>query len=222
MSDILTDLSVTFATPDRYSPFNQIQLAEPVFIWESFRSYPGAGNQELWGDNCGGVIDITGGLNLHPTQMIWSLYRFGFGIAEFRWAHPGNPTDPNIDQYWGFGDVSEGFCAGYRLCDKHLGEGVQLYALTCNYGQGAWTKIPWSADYQHARFFVEWSRSSVAYVINTPTLFSVVASHVDGSPGLEAVGVPRERMEISVQNYAGASDFSLPDHQVIKYDKANI
>lgn len=208
------DITVEFQGTDRYFPQSIIQMSSPKFLWDNFSTY----DQKLWGDNQNGDInterfgDGGGQVLLEEKEMIWLLYRLSYGTVEFRWLNLQEAIhNENSDKFFGFGDPGEGFATGFRLHSVDR-KSVALYAETINFGQTYRTLIPWSDDYNRARYFIDWTKDRIQYSIGDNS-FLVVAVHQPKD--LPAVGLPTVRMEISVQNLSGSTALVLP---LMKYD----
>ncbi len=215
-----------FQEDDRYFPKIIVQYDTPVFLWDDFFSF----RRDVWGDNQNGNIEIEkvnrgrpnhgktgmlkdGKLVLINKQMVWLLKRLSFGQVELRWSGLGERSK-DTDKFVGFGDPNEGFAAGFRLHDLGDGKGTQLYATTINFGHTVRTLVPWKKDYASStRFFVVWRPGKIEYITITASHFAKVATHIDRDIGI--VGIPRTRMEISLQNFSGASPIVV---DLVKYD----
>jgi hypothetical protein len=212
--EIKENLWVEFPDENRYFPKIIFQTATPVFLWDNFSHY----NKDFWGDNQNGKIEIVSngklsGLLLKEKQMVWLLYRLHFGILEFRWLKLGDSIkQEKTDKFFGFGDPNEGFAAGFRL--KSLkNQKPQLLAETINFGQIHSTPVKWDEDFKNARYFIDWQKGLIRYSIITSKAYKMVATHVDKN--ISFVGLPKGRMEISIQNFSGKSKIRLP---LVKYD----
>lgn len=216
--EIKEDLWIEFLEADRYFPSIVFQVSNPVFLWDNFSKY----NRGLWGDNQNGKIEtvsrgkLGGELLLKEKQMVWLLYRLHFGILEFRWLKLGDIMDENeSDKFFGFGDPNEGFAAGFRIKSLNS-QKPELFAETINFGQIHRTPIEWEEDFKSARYFIDWQKGLIRYSINFGRAYKVVATHTDED--ISFVGLPKGRMEISIQNISGKSEIRLP---MLKYDAHN-
>lgn len=213
--EIKQGLWIEFLKGSRYFPSIIFQVDTPVFLWDGFSKY----DQSLWGDNQNGKIEVIPReefgteLLLKEKQMIWLLYRLHYGILEFRWLKLGDSIkEKESDKFFGFGDPNEGFAAGFRIKSLDGGK-TKLFAETINFGQIYKTPIEWEEDFKSARYFIDWQKGLIRYSINSGRAYKVVATHTDED--ISFVGLPKGRMEISIQNISGKSEIKLP---MLKYD----
>jgi len=216
--EIKQGLWIEFLKDSRYFPSVIFQVDTPVFLWDGFLKY----DQNLWGDNQNGKIEVVPReefgteLLLKEKQMVWLLYRLHFGILEFRGLKLEDFMDEKeSDKFFGFGDPNEGFAAGFRV--KALDSQVpELFVETINFGQVHKTSIEWKEDFESAHYFIDWQKGLIRYSINSGKSYEVVAIHTDED--ILFVGLPKGRMEISIQNISGKSEIKL---SMIKYDAHN-
>lgn len=232
-----------FHNSDRYYPYLHKQYYYPKFIWDEFYEI----NNETWGDNTNGNIKLIPETNpatnhvtgekiknnnvfLLPNQMIWSLQRHNYGQVEFRGIEFDRTfNDKFIEgKFFGFGDPSEGYAAGFNITQFNNSNVVELLVVNHNVRRGKYIK--WDPKYNGARFIVNWTKNEISFIIIlSDATESLLVGHFKNTDNKKEVEskipnindkeftIPNIGMEISIQNYLGSN--IILKH--VKYDAIN-